>query len=223
MSHYLAELIERAEQSDQGEQKETAKRECSDLIMKVWEKRKYWPQGQPLADLSRFLNSVAPAPHTAHYKDNAEKELSWLEAVPRIRDLHWREDEVVLDAAVADWNLDRDRDWLKEHPDELSEEERNTITWLISRQERMRFVYYKIDDQEAPNFADMSLEERTSLALSALNRVNSERQSIFASVKKACAASSGEDLSTLTLESPKHEHTLTNDDDAIQSSESGTP
>jgi hypothetical protein len=185
MSHYLAELIERAEQSDQGKEKETAKRECSDLIMKVWEKRKYWPHGQPLADLSKFLNSITPDPHTAHYNENAKQEFGWVEAVPRIRDLHWREDEVVLDAAVADLNLDRDREWLKEHPDELSEEERRTISWLLSRQEGMRASYYKVDDQEAPNFVDLSPEERAHLVFSALDKINSQRQEIVEKVKRA--------------------------------------
>jgi hypothetical protein len=184
MAHYVAELMERAEHSETDEEKETAKRECSDLITKVWERRKYWPLGQPLADLSRFLNSISPDPYTARYRDNVERELDWVEALPRIRDLHDREDKIVFDAAVADLNLDRDREWLKEHPDELSEEERQTVTWLIHRQEEMRSKYYKIDDQETPNFAEMPPAERARLVLSALEKMNSERQEIFQSVKK---------------------------------------
>src|SRR5436853_6772889 len=62
MSHRISELMERAEQADTEAGKEEAKRECAELILKVGGRRKHWPKGQPLGDLSRFLNSISPAP-----------------------------------------------------------------------------------------------------------------------------------------------------------------
>ena len=86
----------------------------------------------------------------------------------------------MLDAAIADLNLDQDREWLKEHPDDLSENEQRTITWLINQQERLQSNYYKLDNQDAPNFASLSPQERLRIALAALDKINSERQKIIA-------------------------------------------
>src|SRR5258705_8486803 len=52
MSHRIAELMTRAEESELDEEKEIAKRECAILILKVWRRRKYWMRGQPLDDLN---------------------------------------------------------------------------------------------------------------------------------------------------------------------------
>ena len=41
MSHRIAELMELAEQSDMEEEKEVAKRECTELILRVWERRRF--------------------------------------------------------------------------------------------------------------------------------------------------------------------------------------
>ncbi len=185
MSHRIAELMELAEQSDMEEEKEAAKRECTELILRVWKRRRFWPCGQPVSNLSTFLNAVAPEPYSSHRESGVPPEPSWINALPRFRNLLEREDQIVLDAAIADLNLDQDREWLKDHPDDLSEDERRTITWLINQQERLQSNYYKLDNQDAPNFASLSPQERLHIALAALDKINSERQKIIAAIKEA--------------------------------------
>jgi hypothetical protein len=184
MSHRVAELMERAEQADMEEEKEAAKRECTELILRVWERREFWPCGQPVGNLSTFLNAVAPEPYSSQRENGGPPEPSWIKALPRFRNLQEREDQIVVDAAIADLNLDQDREWLKEHPDALSEEERRTITWLINQQERLQSNYYKLDNQNVPNFAALPPEERSQLALATLDKINSERQKILAAIKE---------------------------------------
>jgi len=185
MSHRIAELMCRADQAGSEEESEVTRRECAGLILRVWERRKHWPHGQPLDSLSAFLKTVAPPPYSPRRTGGVAARLPWIKALALIRDLEEREYQIVLDAAIADLHLDKDREWLKEHPGELSEEEHKTITWVISQQERLRDKYYKLDGQEAPNFADMLPEERARLALAGLDKISSERQRIFAAVQKA--------------------------------------
>lgn len=184
MSHRIAELMERSEQAVAAEEKEAARRECSDLILQVWARRKYWPQGQPLNDLSRFINSLTPDSHPASHKESVPPELNWVEALPLLRNLQEREDEVVLNTAIADLELEQDQEWLENHPNELSEEERQTITWLVNKKESLNSTYFKVDGQDAPNFTSMAPSERAHLTFEALERINLKRQEILTVVKR---------------------------------------
>jgi len=85
------------------------------------------PQGH---DLSAFLNTLAAEPYSMQRSESVPLALSWAEALPLIRNLADREDQIVLDAAIADLDFKQDRRWLEEHPDELSEEELRTIVYL---------------------------------------------------------------------------------------------
>lgn len=184
MSHRIAELMEQAEGVNTEAEKEGAKRECTDLILRVWERRKYWMRGQPLGDLTAFLKFIAPEPYSYSREENAPTEPSWINVLPRLRTLNDREDQIVFDAAIADLDLEQDRKWLAEHSDELSDEERQTITLLISEQERLQSSSYKLGDQDAPNFAALPREERLRLVSTALGKINSERQNILLEVEK---------------------------------------
>jgi chorismate-pyruvate lyase len=73
MAHRVAELIERAEHTQAETDKEAAKNECTDLILKLWERRYNWPHGQPLAEIAEFLEKFASesvSPYQA--KDNPD-------------------------------------------------------------------------------------------------------------------------------------------------------
>ncbi len=193
MSHRIAELIERAESADTEEEKETAKQECTELILKVWKRRKYWPNGQPLGELSRFLHSVAPEPYSAR-NDEAVEEKSWVSALSVIRKLHKYEDQIVLDSAIADLDLTDDKEWVEQHPDEITDEEHRTISWLIKRQEELRGQYYKLGREEAPNFGGLSSTERAKLALAVLDKINIERRKIFDEITNALGSSINEHM-----------------------------
>lgn len=184
MSHRIAELMEQAERANTVAKRETAKRECTDLILRVWERRKYWLRGQPLGDLTAFLKCIVPESYSYRREDNTPTEPSWINVLPRLRTLNAREDQIVFDAAIADLDLEQDRKWLAEHSDELSEEERQTITLLISEQERLQSSSYKLGDQDAPNFVALPHEERLRLVSTALGKINSERLNILLEVEK---------------------------------------
>jgi hypothetical protein len=194
MSHRIAELMERVDQANSEPEREAAKRECTEVILRVWDKRRHWPQGQPLADLSAFLNTLSSEPHPMQYTKSEPSTLSWVEVLPLIRNLAEHEDQIVLDAAIADLDLDQDRRWLEEHPDELSEEERRTITWLITQQERMGSQYYKLDDKDAPGFASLTCKERTQLVFEALDKISQKRQKILTAIRQKLLGHSSKEV-----------------------------
>lgn len=58
MAHRIAELMQRAEATSDLELKEVAKRECQDLIVRLWYMRDRWPSGGPLRDILPTLHQL---------------------------------------------------------------------------------------------------------------------------------------------------------------------
>ena len=50
MAHRIAELMERAEQAQTDEDREAARRDCTNVIIRLWEHRGKFPFKPPLAD-----------------------------------------------------------------------------------------------------------------------------------------------------------------------------
>ncbi len=63
MSHHLAELLTRVEHADNAEEKKTAEKECTELILQVWSHRAALPLGRiPLES----FNAIASSIHKLH-------------------------------------------------------------------------------------------------------------------------------------------------------------
>lgn len=58
MAHRVAELMRRAESAINPADKETAERECQDLVMRLWEMREQWPSGGPLHRIIPTLHQL---------------------------------------------------------------------------------------------------------------------------------------------------------------------
>jgi hypothetical protein len=185
IAHRIAELIERSQHLRTKMEREDAKRECTDLVLRVWERRKYWPHGQPLGELSTFIESLTREPYPSPMGRGVPEILSWIEALPLIDHLSHREHEILRDAAIADLHLEKDRKWLEENPQRLSAEERDIIIELLRRQEALKESYYKLDDRSVPNFGSLPLPERRRLVLEALNGITENRQKVFDAIRKS--------------------------------------
>src|SRR4051812_43936360 len=62
MAHRIAELMERAEQAEDKDDREEARRECADLILGVWSRRSGWPYGQPLVNIASTIKGLMTEP-----------------------------------------------------------------------------------------------------------------------------------------------------------------
>lgn len=176
MAHRVAELMERAEQAKEGSEREAARRECVDLIMRLWAHRANHQHGRPLAEIARFLETFADPVPARHQVPPGLEKGSWIYVLHRIVQLGEREEEVCRAAAIAEIPLEREREWLAEHRDDLSEDERTIIERLMQLQDRGRSGYFTLDDTNVPDFGSLPPEERTRHALERLIEINTERQ-----------------------------------------------
>jgi len=184
MSHRIAELMTRAQEADSLEEAENAKLECTRLILRVWRRRAYWLRGQPLADLTNFLQQASELP-AINARNIKPESLSWIESLRYFDELHKREHQVILDTAVASLKLTKEKRWLKESPDKLSEQERDTITWLVSRQEALAAKDFRLDQMSVPNFGKLRTLERSRIAFKTLNRIQREHSQLLSILKKS--------------------------------------
>lgn len=188
MAHCIAELMDRAEQAEADADRQEARRECADLIMRLWERRSHWPYGQPLAGVAGFLRNLTTS-ETSYGQMSEQSEApvdrrSWIGILPRLMRLHEREEQVCRDAALAEINLEEERAWLAEHPEELSDKEREIIERLHKLRERLDSPYYKLDDAYVKNFTSLTSEERTDLVLETLKKIGMERQKLLSLIPR---------------------------------------
>jgi hypothetical protein len=187
MAHRVAELMDRAERATSGAGREAARRECSDLIMRLWERRSHWPYGRPLGEVAGLLkNLISDGTSYGSRHEGSEVKIdprSWLGILPPLRQLQYREDELCRNAAIADFDLEADRKWLSQHGQDLSEEEREILERLIRERERMDGQYFELDKTRVPNFASLSPAKRAQLVHEALKKIEEERHKLLASVQ----------------------------------------
>jgi hypothetical protein len=135
MAHYLAELITKAEQETSKSQKAKLKKECTEMILKIWEKRANFPrQTRPLAGLSEVLPIIKAL-------EKQRSTLAWEDYISErndkplvkfIRSVWQSMQELIrvsLVATITSEIIIREKDWLT-HLNHLSEEERTLIEYL---------------------------------------------------------------------------------------------
>lgn len=183
MAHRIAELMERAEQAPTEAERETAKRECTNVIIRLWEHRSKFPFKPPLADIAKFLRNLTSDPPPSHWEKPEPHDGTWDSILPHLEKFHDREYRICRDAAVAETSLEEEREWLEEHREEMSSDECDIIEYLLKLREQMDSDNYSLNSIRIPNFAALPAEERTRQALEALDRISVERQSLLASIK----------------------------------------
>lgn len=186
MAHHVAELMQRAEQSETEAEREVAKRECSELIMKIWERRSHLLYGRPLAEVAEFLEKFTGDPPPAFLAKTESSEKTWVSILPMLEALQEREDRVCRDAAIADIpkeTLEKEHEWLIEHSEDISPDESRTIQWLWDRYEQMSKEHYSLDKVKAANFASLPAEERTKLIREALALIEADRKKLLMSIE----------------------------------------
>ena len=186
MAHRVAELMNRAENVLSEEAKEQARRDCTDLILRLWERRDGWPTGQPLAKVASFLRVFATEQPRREHNVSDAPQGSWLEALPKLLHIHEREEAIFRDAALAELDSDTlasEKAWLEAHGEDLSEDERDSITTLINSQSYTDSQYYRLDGKSVPHFASLPTNQRTQLVQEALASLEEERSRVLSAVR----------------------------------------
>jgi hypothetical protein len=184
MAHRIAELIEQADQAYTPQERETARQECTELIIRLWERRWQRSNGRPFSEIISDLEQLTAPPPSQYGAEVSPSENTWIGAMSRLEQLAHRERRICYDAAVAGLDIDSEREWLIEHKDDLSEEEQKGLRLLVDDYERLKGEYYTLDGVRVPDFAALSSRERTRYALEALERVKAERQDLSARIQE---------------------------------------
>lgn len=178
MAHRIAELMQRAEQVEDESEREEARRECADLILRVWSRRSGWPYGQPLARIASALKDLAAERSRYSRRLQEPEERSWSGVFPLLEDIHRSEQWIYRDAALASIlieDLEEAKSWLEEHGEHMPEEEADTLGRIVEMAERTRSEYFSLGNTSAPHFGTLSEEERTQLVKEALDELDAER------------------------------------------------
>jgi hypothetical protein len=186
MAHRVAELMQQAEQAETQVEKESAKKECSELILRIWERRASLPYGRPLAEVAEFLKKFTSNRPRFDRQRTEPDAKTWDSILPILEALQVREDNVCRDAAIADLSveaIEKEREWLTEHPEDLSTEESDTIEWLVERYDQLSGNNYRLDLIPAANFASLSAQERTKLVHEALSTIETKRKDLLMSIE----------------------------------------
>jgi hypothetical protein len=213
MAHRVAELMERAEQAQSGPEREAARRDCTDLIMRLWAHRAHRLHGRPLAEIASFLEEFTDQMGAARHVPADLDSASWTYVLHRIMQLAAREEDVVRVAAIAEVSLEREREWLAEHRDDLSEDERNIIERLIELQDHTRTGHFRLDDVYIPNFGSLPRDERTRHVLEQLERIHAARQRLTDELKSG--AGQLQDVSSEESRSVEQDKDREQDQDSV--------
>lgn len=175
MAHYLAEKMEKAESAPEGEERERARRECIELILKLWERRHSWPLSAPLKDIAGRLEELLH-PRPKFFRRTDRESDPFLDLLRDLEQLHVNETELCITAWLGSLDLQKDRDYLNNHSDHLENEERELIQRLISLQDLMAAPDTKLGELLVTNFGKLPLLEQKNLVLKRLQLISEARK-----------------------------------------------
>lgn len=91
MAHYIAEVMDRAERADESGTRESAQRECADLIIRLWDTRQRWPHN--IAPLSKVVPLIEKALSEYKYSRQHPKDnhTDWIAALEHLNSLQSKE------------------------------------------------------------------------------------------------------------------------------------
>lgn len=174
MAHRVAELIDRAEAAASDYEREEAKKECSDLILNLWQKRNVWPNGGPFSTLyPTFKRLFQPPSEYRHFFEEPDTEETGL--VSKLMGLHQREMELFVtlpNVAASSAIVQASRETLTGYNDMLSDEERELLLFM-ARQE---------PDDNRTVVSTVSADELNSIipkAYDSLEQIEQERLTLF--------------------------------------------
>lgn len=177
LAHHVAEQMERAAAAPEGEEGEAARRECVDLIVRLWERRYHSPLSRPLKEVAAELEALThPRPY--YYNSREEERNLCLELLHGLQDLHEQEVQLCLSGWVAGIDLTQERAYLSAHPQHLSEEERQVSQRLIELQDALTGPDAMPGGRSCPQFATMLEAERLEWIQSQLRVVSEKRAQI---------------------------------------------
>ena len=140
MAHYIAELMSAAEETNDPEERSKAQEKCCETILKLWEHRASLPHGAgPLANLENVLKAIESLqgegmPRWSGFSPGEIKKLGgpWVQFAKVVEEAGLQMCRIAVLTAIAETAFGKEKRWLQEHGEMLSEEETKIIKALDS-------------------------------------------------------------------------------------------
>jgi len=167
MAHYVAELIDAAENEPDSNLRNQARDKCCEAIIKLWDHRASLPRGsRPLSNLDGVLEAIK----NIRAKKNSWDALSsqdvkriggeWMGFAKTVQDAGLRICRIAILTAVAEASFGKEQRWLFEHKEMLSKEETGIIEALDSWLSLEKFGR---DREKQLSIMDMEPDERNQI------------------------------------------------------------
>lgn len=127
MAHRLAELMERAEQATEDADREAARKEATDLVLRLWDHRSSWPHGWP----PEASTAIAGTSRRSRRASKDATGSPWLDSLEELEVLQSRERQIWTDLGLLDFDIESERRVVRELDGESAGEERRAIEAVI--------------------------------------------------------------------------------------------
>lgn len=184
MSHRIAELMEKAKEVESEEEREARREKCTDLIMRLWERRKHWPYGSPLARVNEALSAIAGEPEFGDPSEPDQPDPSgkWEKVLQEMSRLQRKETSVLLFAIVANMDLVFGEEWDEDYGGLMDERERETVDTLIALRNEASSEDFELGFIDAPHFSRLPDEERAQLVRASLKGIAERRAELLQNI-----------------------------------------
>lgn len=178
MAHRIAELMERSEGTADDSVREQARRECADLILRLWSQRREWPDAAPLSEILRVLGMAAPQEHRVRFLPEKPPS-NWFDALVRLEKLQDEEARTCWEAAILQIDQQQLSDELaraEPFAEDLNNEEREIYDLLL---------YLRDHIAEQVELLTLTLEQQTKHFAERLAKIHQRRATLFAEVSSS--------------------------------------
>lgn len=181
MAHRIAELMQAADDAETEEERESAQSKCTDLILRLWERRKHWPYGDPLQRVSETISAIVGEPNFNEPSEPNQPSPSgkWESVFQEVQEHQRQEILVLLYAMSASMKLEPSKDWLEDHGGLMAPKEKDLLDLFISLYEESSEEDFELGFIEAPNFATRPSEKRHKLVKQSLEDLSKWRMSLL--------------------------------------------
>jgi hypothetical protein len=188
MAHYLAELIFDAENATDPNARKSAQEKCCETISRLWDHRASFPRSaRPLANLELVLDAIRQLLGNQEPWVGLAKHLSeetddpWCEFIKNAYCADRRMAYIAVLTAIAENSFGREKRWLDENKEMLSEEEAEIIStldeWLNSKRDWFT-------TNKKLSVGELSPVERTQFILNELEVLVSKQQEALKHLKE---------------------------------------
>lgn len=187
MSHYIAELIYKAEHAENEEDREKYQKECFNTILKLWDRRSSLPMdSMPLGHIKSAINTLTKFKTEKEWWEKLQhsRSESWEGLAVNIHDTYMEAIRICLKAAIAEDAMEHEKVWLDDFGDMLSSEEKEIIEELDSFLEEPShsFVFLSYGEEKTEK---KEQKNRIDRAFDRLEAIVKEQKEAVEDVRKA--------------------------------------